>query len=44
MGTVKDLFPEITKVAMSPIGTTRTFCNVRYSVAVGCKAEIVGSL
>jgi hypothetical protein len=25
---------------MSAIGTTRTFRNVRYSVAVGCKADI----
>ena len=24
---------------MSAIGTTRTFRNVRYSVAVGCKAD-----
>jgi hypothetical protein len=26
----------------SSIGTTRAFRNVRYSVAVGCKAGIIG--
>jgi hypothetical protein len=26
---------------MSPIGTTRTFRNVRYSVAVGYKADLL---
>jgi hypothetical protein len=27
-------------LGMSACGTTRTFRNVRYSVAVGCKADI----
>jgi hypothetical protein len=29
---------------MSAVGTTRTFRNVRYSVAMGWKADIIGSL
>ena len=39
------LGPSRVKRCMSPVvARTRTFRNVRYSVAVGWKADIIGSL